>query len=45
MADHIVEENFMPREFYANLGLIFHKIFILELSLNKIKKMESNKIY
>ena len=29
----------------ANLAQIFHEIYILELFLNKIKKMESNKMY
>ena len=33
------------RQFYAYLVLIIHEIYILELILNKIKKMKSNKIY
>ena len=39
-SDYIIEEeNSMPTV------QIFHKMYVLELFLNKIKKMESNKIY
>ena len=40
-SDYITEEE----NSMLNSMLIFHKMYVLELFLNKIKKMESNKIY
>ena len=40
-SDFIIDD----KNSYANLAQLFHELYILELFLNKIKKIELNKMY